>query len=285
MNGIILLNKPKGITSRDVVNIAIKKLGTKKIGHTGTLDPVATGVMVICIGRATKLVDMLTSDNKEYIAEVTLGIKTDTLDIMGKVLEKRNIKLSYDNLITVLNSFKGKYAQEVPIYSAVKINGKKLYEYARNNIDVALPKRMVNILNIELLNFEDNKFTFKCLVSKGTYIRSLIKDICEKLDVIGTMSKLTRVRQGNFELEECIEIDEISKEKIIYIKNILDIKKIEVDDKLKFKIVNSQIIDNIYNEDKILFIGNNEELAIYKIYEKDITKMKPYIMIYEKKER
>lgn len=285
MNGIILLNKPKGITSRDVVNIAIKKLGTKKIGHTGTLDPVATGVMVICIGRATKLVDMLTSDNKEYIAEVTLGIKTDTLDIMGKVLEKRNIKLSYDNLITVLNSFKGKYAQEVPIYSAVKINGKKLYEYARNNIDVALPKRMVNILNIELLNFEDNKFTFKCLVSKGTYIRSLIKDICEKLDVIGTMSKLTRVRQGNFELEECIEIDEISKEKIIYIKNILDIKKIEVDDTLKFKIVNGQIIDNIYNEDKILFIGNNEELAIYKIYEKDITKMKPYIMIYEKKER
>ncbi len=286
MNGIILINKPEGITSRDVVNTAIKKLSTKKIGHTGTLDPIATGVMTICIGKATKLVNLLTSENKEYIAEVTLGIKTDTLDITGNILEKKETNIEKEKLEKVINSFKGKYNQEVPIYSAVKIKGKKLYEYARNNEEVILPKREVEIFSIELLNYKDNKFTFKCTVSKGTYIRSLIKDICTKLETIGTMSKLTRIKQGKFKLEDCIEIEEISKDKIIDIKSILDIKQIQLDDTLKFKILNGQIIENIYNEDKVLFKDkNNEVLAIYQKYEKDKTKIKPYIILYEKKER
>ena len=280
MNGIMIINKISGITSRDVVNIAIKKLNTKKIGHTGTLDPIATGVMILCIGKCTKLVDLLTSNDKEYIAEVTLGIKTDTLDITGNIIEKKDICIKKDELIDVLNSFKGKYNQEVPIYSAVKINGKKLYEYARNGEIIDLPKREVDIKNIELINFDNNKFTFKCLVSKGTYIRSLIKDICDSLNVIGTMSKLTRTKQGKFSIKDSISIEDISSNNIIDIRDILDIKKIIVNDNLKFRIINGQILDNKYNTDLVLFINNNELLAIYKKYENN--KIKPYIMFYDK---
>ena len=285
MNGILLINKEKGITSRDVVNIAIKKLGIKKIGHTGTLDPIATGVMVLCIGKATKLVNLLTSEDKEYIAEVTLGIKTDTLDITGNILETKKTNIKKEELEKVIKSFKGKYNQEVPIYSAVKIKGKKLYEYARNKEEIALPKREVEIHNIELLDYNiDNKFTFKCTVSKGTYIRSLIKDICDKLGTIGSMSKLTRTKQGKFKIEDCINIDSISKEKIINIKQILDYKQIQVDDTLKFKIINGQIIENKYNEEKVLFIDNEDIIALYQEDIKDKTKLKPYIMLFERKE-
>ena len=284
MTGILLINKPNGITSRDVVNIAVKKLGTKKIGHTGTLDPLATGVMVLCIGKATKLVDLLTSNDKEYIAEVTLGIKTDTLDISGKILEKKDIDINKEQIIDVLNSFVGQYDQEVPIYSAVKINGKKLYEYARNNEEVILPKKEVYIKKIELLSFENNdqiKFSFKCLVSKGTYIRSLIRDICDKLGVIGTMSKLDRTKQGKFNLESCYNIDDISIDKLVDIKDVLDIPNEVVSDKLKCKILNGQILDNIYSSDKILFLDKNYNvLAIYEVYEKDKNKIKPYIMLF-----
>ena len=285
MNGILLINKPINITSRDVVNNAIKKLGTKKIGHTGTLDPLATGVMVLCVGRATKLVELLTSNDKEYIAEVTLGIETDTLDITGNVLKQNNPNVTKSEVIEVLNSFKGKYNQEVPIYSAVKINGKKLYEYARNNEKIELPKREVDIKNIELINYDENtnKFTFKCLVSKGTYIRSLIRDICNKLGVIGTMSKLIRTKQGKFNLTDCINIDDISIDKLLDIKDVLDISKVVVNDDLKSKILNGQIFDNIYNDDKILFIDkDNKELAIYQVYEKNKNKIKPYIMLSSK---
>lgn len=284
MTGILLINKPEGITSRDVVNIAIKKLGTKKIGHTGTLDPLATGVMVLCIGKATKLVDLLTSNDKEYIAEVTLGIKTDTLDISGKILEKKDIDINKEQIIDALNSFLGKYDQEVPIYSAVKINGKKLYEYARNNEEVILPKKEVYIKKIELLSFENNdqiKFSFKCLVSKGTYIRSLIRDICDKLGVIGTMSKLCRTKQGKFSLENCCNIDNISIDKLIDIKNVLEIPNEVVSDNLKYKILNGQVLDNIYSNDKILFLDKDlNVLAIYQVYEKDKNKIKPYIMLF-----
>lgn len=288
MNGILLINKPINITSRDVVNIAVKKLNTKKIGHTGTLDPLATGVMVLCIGKATKLVDLLTSEKKEYIAEVTFGIETDTLDITGNVLKKEKSSINKYDIFKVLNSFKGKYYQEVPIYSAVKINGRKLYEYARNNEIVKLPSREVEIYDIELLDYNntnDLKVTFKCLVSKGTYIRSLIRDICNKLEVLGTMSKLIRTKQGKFNLEDCIDIENISKDKIINIKDILDISKQIVNDSLKFKILNGQIIDNIYKTDKILFLDKHENvLAIYKQYEKDENKIKPFIMLYERKD-
>ena len=181
MNGILLIDKPSGYTSRDIVNIVGKILKTKKIGHTGTLDPLASGVLVLCIGSYTKLVDIITSTSKEYIANIILGINTDTLDIECKILNECKCIIDKDKIINTLNTFIGCYNQEVPIYSAVKIEGKKLYEYARENINIKLPSRNVEIKNIELLDikYENDKtiIKIKTLVSKGPYIRSLSRDI------------------------------------------------------------------------------------------------------------
>ena len=151
MNEILVVNKDKDMTSRDVVNILNKKFNTKKIGHTGTLDPIATGVLVVCIGKYTKLVDLLTSQNKEYIAEIKLGIKTDTGDITGNILDKKDYDVDEDKIKNVLNSILGKQIQTPPIYSAIKVNGKKLYEYARNNESVEIPKREIEIYSTELI--------------------------------------------------------------------------------------------------------------------------------------
>ena len=214
MDGILLIDKPSGLTSRDVVNKVGRCLGTKKIGHTGTLDPLATGVMVLCVGKYTKLVEMLTSYNKTYEACIVLGIKTDTLDITGNVLEERNVNISSQEILSTLKKFEGTYNQEVPIYSAVKINGKKLYEYARENKTINLPKRLVNISKIELISDvkqENGKtiFSIRCNVSKGTYIRSLINDIALFLNTIGVMKELRRIEQGNFKIDNCYQISDI----------------------------------------------------------------------------
>ena len=150
MNGLLLINKDKNMTSRDVINKLNHIFSMKKIGHTGTLDPLATGVMVCLFGKYTKLVDIITSYNKEYIAEIKLGVKTDTLDITGNVIETQNIKVTNEDILKVFSNFPKEYMQKVPIYSAVKINGKKLYEYARNNQLIELPKRKVNIYNLDI---------------------------------------------------------------------------------------------------------------------------------------
>ncbi len=281
MDGIIVVNKPKGMTSRDVVNIICKEFKTKKVGHTGTLDPIAEGVLVLCIGKATKLVEYLTSNDKEYIATVKLGMLTDTLDTDGNILKKSNDRIKKDNLIKVLNTFIGTYNQEVPIYSAVKINGKKLYEYARNGEYIELPKRMVEIKSIELLEFSNDSYRFKVSVSKGTYIRSLIKDINDKLGVIGVMSNLIRTSQGKFLLENSYTLEDIKNNnyKLLTIKNVLKNELCVIIDNTYFSIIkNGGIIDNKYNKDKVVFIYNDEVIAIYKTYEKDNTKMKPYKM-------
>lgn len=281
MNGIIVVNKPKGITSRDVVNKVCKILNTKKVGHTGTLDPIASGTLVLCIGNATKLVEELTSYDKEYIATVKLGVLTDTLDTTGKVLKTQNLKLKKEELIKVLNSFIGTYEQEVPIYSAVKINGKKLYEYARCNIDVTLPKRSVTIHDIELLDFNKDNYKFRVRVSKGTYIRSLIKDINDKLNVIGSMEDLIRTKQGMFSLDISYTLDNIENKeyKLISIEEVLkNYNTFTIDEALYKKIKNGAIIDNTYNADKIVFKYNNKVIAIYKKYDKDHNKLKPYKM-------
>ena len=269
MNGIVIIDKPPGLTSRDVVNIVSKKFNTKKVGHTGTLDPLATGVLVVAINRATKLVDMLTASDKEYVAECVFGIDTDTLDIEGNVLSTEDAIISESDIINVLNSFKGTYNQEVPIFSAVKINGKKLYEYAREKIDVKLPSREVNIYDIKLIDkptYQDNhtKITFKVKVSKGTYIRSLIRDIAKRLNTVGIMTNLKRIKQGDFKIENAVKIDNLTTESIIPIKDALDIKSLELTDEITKKVVNGAKIKNIYNEDKILFIKDNKEIAIYK---------------------
>ncbi len=280
-SGLLVVNKPKDVTSRDVVNEVSKIFKTKKIGHTGTLDPIATGVLVLTINKATKLSEIITSEEKVYQAEVILGIKTDTLDITGNVLEKCDTYYKKEDIINTLNSFIGSYNQEVPIYSAVKINGKKLYEYARNNEKVILPKRMVTIKEIKLdeLNYIDKKtvFKFTCKVSKGTYIRSLINDIASKLNTIGTMKNLTRIEQGNFNIKDSYTLEDIKNNnyKIILIKEALkDYFTVKVDDKLKFKVRNGQILDNIYNQEYVLFI-DDDVIALYK---REENKLKPYKM-------
>ena len=281
MNGIIIVNKPSGITSRDVVNSVCKILGTKKVGHTGTLDPLADGVLVLCVGKATKLVDVITSNDKEYVATVKLGILTDTLDIDGKVLEKRKCNINKEELSRALESFVGVYEQEVPIYSAVKINGKKLYEYARNGEKIDLPKREVNVKTIELLDLNNDSYSFKVTVSKGTYVRSLIKDINDKLGIIGVMSKLTRTRQGRFKIEESYSINDIEKGnyKLITITDVLKCKNcVIIDDNLYNVIKNGGLISNSYNKEMVTFLYNGKAVAIYKVYDKDNTKMKPYKM-------
>ena len=283
MHGILLVNKQAGMTSRDVVNKIVDKFHTKKVGHTGTLDPLATGVLVICVGKATKLVNLLTSTKKEYIAEVTLGISTDTLDITGKVLKSEKVSINKDRIIDVLNGFQGKYMQEVPNYSAVKVNGKKLYEYARENIEVSLPKREVEIEKISFIDFYNKGdnicFKFKTTVSKGTYIRSLIRDICDKLKIAGCMSELTRTKQGKFDIKNTKLVEDINDNDLIKIQDILDIKKVNIDDNLYFKIRNGQIIKNLYGKEEVMFLYKDCVVAIYRIYEKDNTLLKPYIMI------
>ena len=265
-NGILVINKEKGYTSRDVVNIISKEFGIKKVGHNGTLDPLATGVLVICLNRYTKLNELLSSNVKEYIAEVTLGIKTDTLDIEGTVLEEKETFVNKEDLAKTLKKYETTYEQEVPIYSAVKVNGKKLYEYARSGEKVILPKKKVTIKKIELLKFKDNKFTFKCLVSKGTYIRSLIRDILNDLGVIGTMSNLTRTKQGVFDIENSYSLEDVrnGNYKLLFVKDVLDIDKITVSDELKFKILNGNKVKGNYSN-RVLFLDEDGgELAIYK---------------------
>ena len=286
MNGIVLINKEKNCTSRDVVNQVSKILKTKKIGHTGTLDPIATGVLVLCIGKATKLVEVITSYDKEYEAEVILGIKTDTKDITGKILKEEKAIISKENIEECLKKMIGTYNQTVPIYSAVKINGKKLYEYARKNEEIELPKRKVTIKELKLISDityekEKTKFKIKCHVSKGTYIRSLIEDIATNLNTIGTMENLKRTKQGNFQIASANTIQDIenNKFKIYPIEEILEkFYKIEMTDDLYFKIKNGSIIKNNYNHDIVAFTKNDKVIAIYKEYSKDKTLLKPWKM-------
>lgn len=278
MNGLLIVNKPKNLTSRDVVNELTRKLGTKKIGHTGTLDPLATGVLVCLIGKYTKLGNLITSYDKEYLAEIKLGIKTDTGDITGNILNTSEIKVTKEQIIKVFNNFPKKYKQEVPLYSAVKINGKKLYEYARNNIEVKLPKRDVNIYYLELISYENNIITFKTNVSKGTYIRSLINDLCNKLNTCGTMNNLIRTRQGNFVITDAKNLQEIDNNtKLLNVKNFFDYPVIELPDNLFKKVSNGSYIPNYWTiKDKVIFTYHNQDIAIYETNNQDL---KPLIML------
>lgn len=283
MNGILVVNKPKDFTSRDIVNKLNKIFKTKKIGHTGTLDPIATGVLVICIGKCTKLCDLLTSKYKEYIATIKLGTKTDTLDITGNILETKKVpKLTKEDIKEVLNSFLGTSIQETPIYSAVKVNGKKLYEYAREGINVELPKREINIKEIELISYDKDEIVFKTTVSKGTYIRALINDICTKLNTVGTMSNLVRTKQGDFSIEESYTIEDIENNnyKLLTVEEVLaNLEQIDIKDDLIGIVSNGGVINKIFKNDIACLRYNNKTIAIYKTYEKDKGKAKPYIML------
>lgn len=264
-NLIIVVNKEKGYTSRDVVNKLSKILNIKKIGHTGTLDPLATGVLVCVTNKYTKLVNDITSLDKEYIAEIKLGIMTDTLDITGNIIKEESIpKLSEEEIKGSLNKFIGNYEMEVPKYSAVSIKGKRLYEYARENIEVVLPKREVFIKEIELLSYHEDIIKFRVIVSKGTYIRSLIKDICSNLNVLGCMNNLIRTKQGNFKIEDSYTIDEIAKNnyQTLNIEDVLDVDEVELSNVLYKKVINGNKLNLNYDK-YILFKKDKKNIALY----------------------
>ena len=277
MDGILVVNKEKDYTSRDVVNIVSKKLGTKKVGHTGTLDPIATGVLVLCVGKALKIVEDLMEHDKEYIATFILGYETDTLDITGKILYTKDISVSKEDIINVLKTYIGKQKQEVPKYSAIKVNGKKLYEYARNNIDVKLPIKDINIYNIELLNYNPStkEVVIKCLVSKGTYIRSLIRDIGRSLNSYATMTNLQRTKVGNFSIDNSYTLEMIENDnfKLLKVEDLLPYEKVYVEDELLNKIKNGCILKPFFKNDKALIMDkNNNLIAIYK-KDKDVVRV------------
>ena len=264
---IINVCKEKNMTSRDVVNIISKHLHTKKVGHTGTLDPLATGVLIVCTNHDTKLVDILTSKNKEYIATMRLGLQTDTGDITGNIIKRSTYKVTKDQIIKVLNSFLGSSIQTVPIYSAVKINGKKLYEYARNGEEVTLPTREINISSIELLDYHDDLIKFKVTVSKGTYIRSLIEDIGKTLQTVATMEDLVRTKQGHYKIEDSYTLEDIKNDnyKPIPLNIVLkDYHTYNLNATEYFKVKNgSKMLLNI--DDKIVtLLYNNKPIALYR---------------------
>ena len=208
-SGVINIYKEKGFTSHDVVNIVRNTLSKVKTGHTGTLDPEAEGVLPVCVGKATKLADYIAADIKEYIAEITLGVSTTTEDIFGDVLEEKPVEEGFKNAAV---NFIGEYHQKPPMYSAIKVNGRKLYELAREGKEVERKTRLIHIFDIsDIKSLGNNKFAFKVLCSKGTYIRTLCKDIGEKLGCGGCMSSLIRSRSGNFYLENSIKIDDFKK--------------------------------------------------------------------------
>jgi tRNA pseudouridine55 synthase len=290
MDGILLIDKPSNMTSRGVVNRVSRMLATKHVGHTGTLDPMATGVLVICIGKATKISELITSYDKQYIAQVTLGIGTDTLDIEGNVVEQVDeVKVTKLQVEEVLKDFVGQINQEVPRYSAIKVEGRKLYRYARSNAVIELPTRNVEIYSLSLISPLEEidgkiKFTIKCHVSKGTYIRSLARDVGLKLGYPACLSYLRRTKQGNFTIDNCNTLADIEKGnyKMLEINDVLsNIKEIVINGELEHKIRNGAMIDNVYQEKMVKFMGSNGELlAIYKINGLDQTKMSSYKMIW-----
>lgn len=212
LNGIVVVNKEKGFTSHDVVNVIRKTLGTRKVGHTGTLDPNAEGVLPVCVGKSTKACDMLTFSDKEYIAKVKLGITTDTYDIWGEELTYRDVHVSRDELKAAIEHFTGEIEQLPPMYSAIKQNGRKLYELAREGIEVERKKRKITIYECELLDFDGDEFSIRVLCSKGTYIRSLCFDIGEYLGCGAVMTALTRTKSSVFSIEHALTLEQIKNQ-------------------------------------------------------------------------
>ena len=217
MDGIILINKAKNCTSNNVVN-KVKHILNEKTGHIGTLDPNATGLLPILVGKGTKLSQYLINHDKEYEVVLKLGIKTDTADLEGKIIEEKEVAdnlLEKEKVLDVLNGFIGKQKQVPPMYSAIKVNGKKLYEYARKNVQIELEAREIEIYEIKLgtINQKENTITFTVHCSKGTYIRSLCEDIAQRLGTIGYMKELNRTKVGIFNIENSISVEELEQNK------------------------------------------------------------------------
>ena len=268
MNGVLNIFKPKGMSSFDAVRVVKKVAGTGKVGHTGTLDPEATGVLPICIGRATKIIDYIMDSEKVYEVTLKLGIRTTTYDLEGEVLEERDPShLTEEEILNSTNSFKGEYSQIPPMYSALKQNGVRLYELARKGIEVERKGRLVNIYNLEDIKINNPYISMKVTCSKGTYIRSLCYDIGEKLGVFATMTQLNRAKTSVFSQEKSININELTKENINdYILSMEEAlekyDKIVVNKKYVKLLVNGvRVADGRFTKDKVI---NNK---LYRVYD------------------
>ena len=264
MEGIIVVNKPKGITSFDVIRKLKKILKTKKIGHTGTLDPLATGVMLMCVGKATKLASDLEAKDKIYIADFDIGYATDTYDIEGKKIAENIIEVSKENLKQSIKKFIGNIKQVPPMYSAIKIDGNKLYHLARKGIEVERPKRDVTIEYINLLDFKDNKVKIETKVSKGCYIRSLIHDIGQDLGTYATMTALQRKQVGDYSLENSYSLEQI--EEMIFNNDFNFLKTIEeIFSYDKYSLQTEKEL-TLYKNGNTIKIKENLENKRYRIY-------------------
>lgn len=272
MDGLIIVNKPNGLTSHDVCEKIKRILHTKKVGHTGTLDPMATGVLVVAVGKATKLIQYLENHEKTYIAEALLGMETDTYDILGKILSEKKIEnINEVDIKESLIELKNMKTQIPPIYSAIKVNGKKLYDYALKNQEVEIKPRPINIKRLELIDIakRNEKWYIKLAIeaNKGFYVRSLIHDLGIKLDTLATMSELERIKAGNFDLNQAQTIEEIEKNpKIITIEEIFkDYPSVYVSDYLAKLTKNGiQFDERQYSGNQLFKVYHNDKLiAIY----------------------
>lgn len=212
-NGILNINKPEGWTSQDVVAKLRSRLHIRRVGHTGTLDPMATGVLPVCFGKATRIIEYYDDDFKTYEAEMKLGMVTDTLDIIGTVLETKPVDVSEEDVIQAIDSFRGWITQIPPKYSALKVNGKPLYKYAREGVEVEIKSRKIYVADIQAMevNLGENRILFRVTCSKGTYIRTICDDIGKKLGCGGTMTALQRTQSGCFRVEDARTLPEILK--------------------------------------------------------------------------
>ena len=267
MEGIIVVNKPKGITSFDVIRKLKKILKTKKIGHTGTLDPLATGVMLMCVGKATKLASDLEAKDKVYIADFDIGYATDTYDIEGKKIAENIIDVSKEDLEQSIKKFIGNIKQVPPMYSAIKIDGNKLYHLARKGIEVERPERDVTIEYINLLDFKDNKAKIETKVSKGCYIRSLIYDIGQDLGTYATMTALQRKQVGDYSLENSYSLEQI--EEMVLNNDFKFLKTVEeIFSYDKYSLQTEKEL-TLYKNGNTVKIKENLENKKYRIYFQD----------------
>jgi len=276
MDGVLNIYKPQHMTSHDVVAIVRRALQTKKVGHTGTLDPMATGVLPICVGRATKIVDFIQNDKKTYKAEITLGFETDTEDCWGETIRECPVEVTDEMFHDAIMSFVGEISQVPPMYSALKVNGKKLYELAREGKTIERQPRLRTIYGITIDSITGSKATFHVTCSKGTYIRTLCSDIGKKLNTVAHMSGLERTQSGQFTVETAISIEDVKTLGLELQKHFVAVddalgfdKKVHISAKAKELIQNGVKIDlmryvsfDYLNEDYVLVYENNQFLAL-----------------------
>jgi len=265
--GVIAINKPKDWTSFDVVNKIKYKVKPLKVGHLGTLDPMATGVLLVTIGQATKLFDLMQEKQKTYVATFEFGYLTDTLDSMGKIIEKSDKLPTINEIQAVLPNFIGEISQIPPKYSAKSVNGQRAYNLARKGVEFELKPKLVTISSINVLSYQNGLLKLEICCGSGTYIRSIGRDIAEKLNTFATMTELVRTKVGNIELKDCLEMENLENIQncIIQIKDICNHETLNLDKKAMFKLLNGQIIE-IEKPDGVYMLQDAyDTVAIVKI--------------------